>query len=374
MNSELKSSEDYLSPFSINQYEKTHLWIREISAYLRNNQVYKMLEIGPGSGHTIKLLKDRFGKKLEVTAIDTNKNIIEGIRNDYGVTSLQANAIQIPLQTATFDGINASSVLHEIYTYGGSIDSKLVKDVDAVRLAFTEFNRLLKPNGILFYRDVLAPNYLDQIIKVKYKYKSWQLFIKWFLPGFIESKPDLYQDSFNLVATHDGQYLTAPSRLHKEIQKHYLNFVFYFSYSKSKDIGFKITKETSKYMITSNRKLRDIFNTQNQVVSEDRLNQIIDSVIAISFSDRSFSWIMDAGEYDSWLKREGREHYVYLSCLDVVDIANQVSSDSSEKLTPIENTDVNQVIRFGYNHYLRDAIDFPELDGTQTIKFTKRTL
>jgi ubiquinone/menaquinone biosynthesis C-methylase UbiE len=63
----------------------------------------------------------------------------------------------MPFGTSSFDAINVSSILHEISTYGYTSENDKIYGIEAITAAVSEMKRVLKEDGILFYRDILAP-------------------------------------------------------------------------------------------------------------------------------------------------------------------------------------------------------------------------
>ena len=72
-----------------------------------------------------------------------------------------------------------------------------------------------------------------------------------------------------------------------------------------------------------------------------------------------------------WLKREGGEHYIYLSSREIVELCSQISSKDNTILVVKNNSDIINIIRDQENEYLQSVIINPEIEGKQIINFTK---
>lgn len=75
-------------------------------------------------------------------------------------------------------GINASAIVHEIVSYAGGIAG-----LDAF---FKESLRVLKPGGVLIYRDAEAIDHKDDIVFVTLKTRTMRLFAHIFLAKFLD--------------------------------------------------------------------------------------------------------------------------------------------------------------------------------------------
>lgn len=388
----LKSSDKYLSQFKNDQNEKTGVWVNEISRYLEEGVAgeskFKLLEVGPGGGFTIEFLKKTFKDRVDITAVDVSESILNSLKKRIEISTTTESVGDLPFKNNYFQGINASSVFHEIFSYGLKKKSgeKLI-GLDAVKTAFLECLRVLKPGGLLFYRDILSPDAVKTVAKVVlYKRESWHHFIEWFLPNFIDTDPRYYSSKISQNKSNKGLSINTAIGVHKEIQKHYINFAHYLKYEMGNEIGFTVndfgnnkTTKSKKFKLGIDdpklnkiaAKIGEETSKGDFVVNKQNLEDFIDILLTAAFSKPEYSWIKTKGKFSSWMKREGGEHYVYLSVLELLDLLEKLVDENGFVLYPIDNTDCKLHIRFKYNSYLRRTIDFPELDGTQVILLRK---
>lgn len=384
MRNSLKVNEEYLSQFKNNQNEKVFFWIKEIEQYLKKSyKQYNFLEIGPGSGHTIKFLKDTYKDKINITAVDTYPEILESIQSRIDVSTSNACLAKLPFKNDHFDGINASSVFHEIYSYGLQTDNDYIHKTKAIIECFREFCRVLKPNGLMFYRDVLSPSNIFTINKkVHYRKKSWMYFIPWFVEYFLD-QPLLDYDVNQIKIVklkNEEMIINSPVGFHKEIQKHYINFTHHIKYILGKDLGFSISEKLigsmSYEVIFLNQSIKKYFNNhrlvedkrKHLIASAIEVDDFIDNLVCAIFSNKEFRGIRK--KLDDWINREGKESYAYLSCLEILEILKTIRIDSTYLNIGEDNGCINY-LRPEYNFYLRRVIDDPELDGTQILLLRK---
>ena len=110
-----------------------------------------VLEVGPGNGrYTIETAR-RVGNAGKVIAIDIEPKMIERVSQRAqaeGITNLEvkvANVHNLPFEEGTFDAICMIAVISEI---------------PQPERALNEFNRVLKPSGILAFSELLTdPDY-----------------------------------------------------------------------------------------------------------------------------------------------------------------------------------------------------------------------
>jgi ubiquinone/menaquinone biosynthesis C-methylase UbiE len=217
-----KASTKYLNAISSHLDEKT----RYIASAIADNRIpliggkVRILEIGIGGGQTMRVLKDQFGEKIDITGIDILPEIVEKA-NKSGIKSVLANVCDLSFDDASFSCVNAASVFHEVSSYGHIRRESMIYGIEAVKLALKEIKRVLCSEGMLFYRDVMAPDKHARK-KVAYEKISWKFFIDHFLPDFVDSGPAFYKDDCVLKKNETNYLIIGDSSLHREIQKHYL--------------------------------------------------------------------------------------------------------------------------------------------------------
>lgn len=118
------------------QHEKTYWWHvgrlqiikKELTRQIGSNRSLKILNIGCGTGGTVRMLEN-FG---EVVNVDASDEAIKFMKKNGFKNSIKVEGIDLPFKTATFDVICAFDVLEHID-----------KDTEAMR----EWRRVVKPGG-----------------------------------------------------------------------------------------------------------------------------------------------------------------------------------------------------------------------------------
>lgn len=147
----------YLDAISGSLDEKTAI-ARYIEAVRYNGA--RFLEIGSG-GDSVASIVDQLppsDKAMTIEVIDADPAVLDGLstRHPQLVDNARGKNIDIVMQAmdATnmreladggFDAVNASSLVHEIFSYAGGFRG--------VSRFFSEVTRVLAPEGVLFYRD-----------------------------------------------------------------------------------------------------------------------------------------------------------------------------------------------------------------------------
>lgn len=146
----VKSSHDYLSAIAGAVEEKS-----EVTRYLEQIGNGTVLEIGPGGGEALQRILDFLASETDrvhrpkIVVLDIEQRILEKVRAALGdsVEYVQADASKtLPFATGSVNAINASSVLHECFSYGGGFK--------ALNVFAKECGRILATDGVLVYRDL----------------------------------------------------------------------------------------------------------------------------------------------------------------------------------------------------------------------------
>lgn len=226
------------------------------------------LEIGTGGDPVAKML-DKIPSTSDVSIIasDIDQDVLKSlpIRNPKLQKYIDAkigpklqlqklNAIDMSIfEDNFFSGINASSVVHEIFSYENGFKG--------IENFFKEAFRTLKPEGILVYRDPEGIRNNKSIVSVNLQNKSIRLFFHIFIYKFLDKKGSflgkterkvqvynpkniifhIYKknesDIINLtykqyleVPSYDIDFnrnykLTLPLGLYREVARHYLTYL-----------------------------------------------------------------------------------------------------------------------------------------------------
>ena len=124
-----------------------------------------MLEAGCAAGRDCKLLADR---GLRVVGIDLSKNLLAIAKGKYPeIEFVEGNFLNLPFADQSFNGIWAhASLLH-------------LETIEAVEKALTEFNRVLKPRGLLLVA-VKKQMAKEKTSVVSDKISGHERFFRWF--------------------------------------------------------------------------------------------------------------------------------------------------------------------------------------------------
>lgn len=245
MHSSFKRADDYLRQIKNSAEEKTEL-IRE---ELKSNNLpvdsagrRRILEIGIGGGESLGEIKDELAPNDSLIAVDIMHDFVAFAKKQHEINAIVADIAVLPFNNNFLSAINMSAVLHEVSSYGSKINGEKALGLTAVKAALNEAKRVLLPNGLLAYRDVLPPFGGLFVEKTTiYKRVSWEKFVKWFLADFILAGPCYYKkEGFTYNKSSQGLVLNAPVGLHRELQRHYLMFRDYIRNVMNEKFGLVI--------------------------------------------------------------------------------------------------------------------------------------
>lgn len=398
-----KESGDYLMQIKNNTSEKTGI----IGQSLENQRLPKtengatrIIELGTGGGESLRRLKETSAKinGAEVIAVDIIPNLAATLKKEIGVEAVAADAGNLPFIDEQISAINASAIFHEISSYGARDNGgKLLYGTEAIQRSFKELNRVLLPEGIVAYRDILAPpENLQEQKTVEYNRESWLLFAEWFLKDFISSQPEFYkQATIQIKKIKNGFSLKAPIGLQRELQRHYLMFRDYLRTVKQDEFG--ITMLRSDWLNEKEGLKTVTFSVNGRVASmadlsafemhnsangkvyrgdSDKFDKIYDDLMEYYFHNLN-NGDQDASDFkniiNDWKEREGHEHYLYGNITDLLKLSIDVSGQTHNPyiLFPESAEDIKIEPRYYYNRYLNQAVGSPEKDGKQIVAFKK---
>ena len=141
-------SEDYWSKRA-RLYNKTN-WVKNevlIDAFINmiaKESFSKILEVGIGTGAVAKIMIERKGPLI---GVDISKEMINQINNEE-ITTIVANAHDLPFENNSFDLIYMRNVIHYL---------------ENPKKVFNEIYRCLKPKGSYLFSQVVPPD--DSISK-----------------------------------------------------------------------------------------------------------------------------------------------------------------------------------------------------------------
>jgi hypothetical protein len=300
------------------------------------------------------------------------------------------------------DVISASALLHEVYSYSGGYRGLY----DMIRA----LTGVLRPGGYFAYRDVYAVDgqSLHDPVSHCYDAPSWLRFLRMWVPYYLRHGTHPYHHADDeILARQDSRiiaiseldpaipaFITAPAGIFREVQRHYITLRDYVW--RSGTLGFAplldgheaqqwIDRRTGHkrvhYTLTARGRLAVSTRPMLMAVSEpyaghytidgDILDEITD-VSLISFLDAARSGDGDAaGVWQSWLAREGRETYAYLTLSELLALVAVSSAEAgnSTVLMPDEPGDVFRAPRRYYDRFLSRRLPNPMPDGKQLVLF-----
>lgn len=195
----------YLDAIQYNVQEKIG-----ILPYVLQKESGIYLEIGTGGDPVSELMKSIPSHySVKIIASDVDQNILDSVltrhpelqqyvQNQKGpqLHLQQLNAIDMSvIPNNHLDGINASSVLHEIISYAGGLNG--------CKKFFQEAHRVLKEDGILIYRDPEFVANEQQNVTIRFKNKPSKLFSHIFLYKFLDSRGSLLAEKNRKVFMYD---------------------------------------------------------------------------------------------------------------------------------------------------------------------------
>jgi ubiquinone/menaquinone biosynthesis C-methylase UbiE len=397
-----KESGDYLSQIRNNVAEKVGIINDALVAdsLPRNSEgKLKIVELGTGGGESLRRLKSNVGDRedAELIAVDVLPNLASSLKKELDIEAVAADAGHLSFADESLSAINASAIIHEVSSYGtrggGSKGNEMIYGKDAVKKAFGEFNRVLLPEGIVAYRDILAPLENLQVMKtVQYRGKSWHAFANCFLDKFLASQPKMYDDAaVTMEMVGDNLTLHAPIGLQREFQRHYLMFrdylrnvgneLFGITMSRSdwineveglKSITFSIDDHLATVLDLGPFEVHESATGRVYKGNSDQFDKLYDDAMAYRFEKSNEGQDFE-NLIETWREREGLEHYLCGNIGDMVELSIEASgtTDDAYVLMPEALDDIAIAPRYYYNRYLRQVIDNPEQDGKQMISFKK---
>ena len=251
----------YLDAIQYNVQEKIGVF-----PYVLQNKSGTYLEIGTGGDPIAELMKNiPTDYNIKIIASDVDQNVLDSVLtrhpelqqylhavNGPTLQLQQLNAIDMHIFPENqLDGINASSVLHEIISYAGGLD--------ACKKFFQEAHRILKNDGVLIYRDPEFVANEQETVTVRFKNKSSKLFSHVFLYKFLDPRGSLLAEKNRKVFMYDTARVFF--KIHKKNESHcgvysyeeYLQIPSYdidFSRKYSISLPYGLYRELARHYLT----------------------------------------------------------------------------------------------------------------------------
>lgn len=378
-----------------------------------------LVEIGPGGGSAVAFLASQLaspeppGKDVRLTLVEVpgvaSASLMQAVEdfNRVGSCGLVSGFAQdvATLLREPVDVVSASALLHEVYSYGGGYGGlhSMIRTLPTV----------IRPGGMFAYRDVYAvkaSSLHDRCLQT-YTARSWIKFLRMFLPQYLQEGRHPYhaasdlavfrQDSRVVPAEHLAEgtsvFVSAPVGVFREIQRHYvtlrdhvwrsgvLGFRPYLEGPLASDwIDARHGHKRVHYALTDTDWLPASQETMLLALSERYMDHLtVDGDVFDECTDIALCAFLSLAErgdgecsevWQSWVTREGRETYAYLT-LDALLAAFAVNSAETAQeqrtvLMPVQAGDVIRRDRAYYNRYLRRSLPNPLKDAKQLVLFS----
>ncbi|MEK7524047.1 MAG: AAA family ATPase [Patescibacteria group bacterium] len=338
----VKTSDAYLEALSGAPNEKS-----EARLYLDRIGDGVLLEIGPGGGEALARIIAAIDEESEkvrrpkIVVLDIAHEILQKLRatlqrDDKNIALVQADASKgFPFSTGSISAINASSVVHECFTYGGGFP--------ALNHFIEECGRTLSTDGVLIYRDpdgVELQKTSEIELTTPFSRSFFLFFIRKFLDKELTShaKIDLGYDKEIAIHLGDttltldelfalnpdavqGQKLTirAKSGLVKEVERHFMVFCKDCTSGDSylqQPVPVEIPDESTSDQVVALLREKGIrFTLQGEttfLLSPGDCNLVYPRLMEFADKNQKLIGIPEPmAAACQWGIREGEEHYFY---------------------------------------------------------------
>lgn len=319
-------------------------------------------EIGPGGGAAVSCLAaslaaDRDTRPVSMTLIEAPgvesrslQRAMEEFRQSGSCRLVHGLAQDLPVLLPTpADVISASALLHEIYSYGGGYSGLygIIRTLTSV----------LQLDGFFAYRDVypVSGSSLHEAASQCYEGPSWLRFLRMWVPHYLARGRHPYHHADDeITARQDSRivpvaelepavcaYVSAPAGLFREIQRHYITLRDHVWRSGALGFTPKLDGQDAEhwvdrrtghkrvhYTLTADGLLSPAQRAMLTAMSEPYADHLtIDGDILDDITDVSLMAFLDAAAdgdsdatpvWESWLAREGRETYAYLTAEELL--------------------------------------------------------
>ncbi|WP_308163242.1 hypothetical protein [Nocardia alni] len=375
-----------------------------------------IVEIGPGGGAAVAFLASQFEDEprdvrltlVEVPGVQSHSLSRAVDRfNTIGTCALVHGWAQdiATLVSGPVDVISASALLHEVYSYGGAYSG--------LHTMIRTFPSVLKPYGFFVYRDVFAvdaPSLHERAVQ-SYNARSWLQFLRMFLPHYLHDGTHPYHHHDDEIVVHQNSRIVAapnldpricavihaPIGMFREAQRHYitlrdhvwrsgiLGFIPILDGQLSGDwIDFRSGHKRVHFTFNDSTRMSSSDHTSITAVSESYGDHhVIDGDIFDAVTDVALNLFLRAVErgdtdctqvWGTWLAREGRETYAYLTADELLTAfamhsAEMCTNMPPSALMPVLPEDVFVRERHYYNRFLNKSLANPLTDAKQMVLF-----
>ncbi|MGH3857224.1 MAG: hypothetical protein ACRDR6_27825 [Pseudonocardiaceae bacterium] len=377
----------------------------------------RVVEVGPGGGAAVAFLAAQLARdpdparEVHLTLIEAPGVVSQSLTgaveefNQVGVCELRHGFAQDidTLLSEPVDVISASALLHEVYSYSGGYAG--------LHSMMRTLPTVLAPGGFFAYRDVYAVgrSSLHERVIQSYNSRAWLTFLRLFTPQYLAEGTHPYHHADDgLVARQDSRIVpvaeldpatcavvAAPVGLFREIQRHYITFRDHVW--RSGALGFtpvldgdlaadwidlRAGHKRVHYRLGDDAPwLTGAQRMMLAAMSEPYADHhTIDSDIFDSVTDVALLAFLEAAEsgdiacrqvWGSWLLREGRETYAYMTADQLLTAfaVHSAEATTNTVLMPVQAADILRVDRHYYNRFLTKRLSNPLPDAKQLVLF-----
>lgn len=411
---EEKSGSVYLDVAANSHGEEKAMLVRRALARVTGAHPH-VAEIGPGGGAAVSCLAaglaaDQETRPVSMTLIEAPgvesrslQHAMEQFRESGSCRLVHGLAQDLPaLLPAPAEVISASALLHEVYSYGGGYSGlySMVRTLTGV----------LRLDGFFAYRDVypVDGSSLHETTSQCYDGPSWLRFLRMWVPHYLALGRHSYHHADDeITAWQDSRivpvaeldpgtcaYVSAPAGLFREIQRHYITFrdhvwrsgtLGFTPVLDGQDAGHWIDRRTGHkrvhYALTADGLLTPSQRAMLTAMSETYAGHLtIDGDILDDVTDVSLIAFLDAAAagdspaaavWESWLAREGRETYAYLTAEELLTLfaVSSAGAGNGTVLLPSKPGDVFRSPRCYYDRFLTRRLPNPLPDGKLMVLF-----
>ncbi len=411
---EYKSSAGYLDVAANSHGEEKGLLLRRALGRVRRGRP-QAVEVGPGGGAAVSYLASETDaadlESLHLTLIEAPgvasqslSRAIEQFTHAGGSCVLTQGFAQDinNILSEPADVISASALLHEVYSYGGGYSG--------LHSMMRTLPTVLRPYGFFVYRDVYAvesPSLHERVIQ-SYDSLAWLQFLRMFVPQYLrEGRHPYHHAADDILARQNSRivpvedldvntcvFVVAPIGLFREIQRHYITFRDHAW--RSGVLGFKPTLEgqlahdwvdfkrghkRAHYTLThadwlpKSQKASLLAMSEaygdHYTIDSDILDEVTDVALTAFLVAAERGDEACAGVWSSWLAREGRETYAYMTVDELLTAfaVHSAESGGETALMPVEVGDILRADRNYYNRFLNKRLANPLTDAKQLVLF-----
>jgi hypothetical protein len=395
--------------------EKGLLMLRALSR--TEHSCPRVVDVGPGGGAAIAYLAGQLAqgaagdRKVQLTLIEAPGVVSQSLTSavdafgQVGSCDLRFGFAQDigSLVPEPVDVISASALMHEVYSYGGGYPG--------LHAMIRTLPTVLAPGGFFAYRDVfaVAGSTLHERVTQSYDSRAWLTFLRLFVPQYLTqgTHPYHHADDELVARQHSrvapvaeldpktGAVISAPVGLFREIQRHYLTFRDHVWRSGTlgcvpmldgdlaadwidfraghKRVHYRFGDEVPWLPAPQRTMLAAMSEPyrDHHTIDSDAFDAVTDAALLAFLSAVQDGDTACQQVWESWLLREGRETYAYMTADQLLTafVIHSAAAGTDTVLVPVQADDIDRVDRHYYNRFLAHRLANPLTDGKQLVLF-----